>query len=162
MSRRRAALVFLGVALLTGGCDHAVKQAARSALGDGAAHSLAGDLVRFELTHNSGGFLSFGSQLAPALRETLFVVLAPLLIAALLASTLRASLRSPAALAGLGDRRRARELARSARQRWRCYGLREPRLRAAAHGHLQPRRRRHNGRRRAVDLRALPRASRAP
>ena len=101
MSRPRAALVFLGVALLTGGCDHAVKQAARSVLGDGATHSLAGDLVRFELTHNSGGFLSFGAQLAPAVRETLFVVLAPMLIAALLASTLRASLRSRAALAGL-------------------------------------------------------------
>ena len=101
MSRRRAALAFIGVALLTAGCDHAAKQAARIALGDGAAHSLAGDLVRFELTHNSGGFLSLGALLAPALREALFLVLAPLLIAALLAATLRVATLSRAVLAGL-------------------------------------------------------------
>lgn len=102
MSRRsRAPLGFLGVALLTAGCDHAVKHAARIALGDGAAHSLAGDLVRFQLTHNSGGFLSLGARLAPALREALFLVLTPLLVAALLASTLRAAANSRAALAGL-------------------------------------------------------------
>ena len=79
MSRRLALLAFLAVALLTAGCDHAVKFAAREALGDGAVHAFASGVVRFQLAHNNGGFLTLGARLDPALRATgrrLFVVTA--------------------------------------------------------------------------------------
>lgn len=101
MTRRVALLAFLAVALLTAGCDHAVKHAARVALGDGETHAFARDVVRFQLVHNSGGFLSFGARLPDALRDAFFLVGAPLGVALLAASAFRSARRSRAALAGL-------------------------------------------------------------
>jgi signal peptidase II len=101
VSRRLALLAFLGVALLTAGCDHAVKHAAREALGDGAVHSFMSGVVRFQLVHNAGGFLSFGARLAPALRDAFFLFAAPLGVGLLAASAFRTAARRRASLAGL-------------------------------------------------------------
>ena len=101
MNRRLALLSFLGVALLTAGCDHAAKHAARAVLGDGAVHAFAGGVVRFQLVHNTGGFLSLGARLAPELRDAFFLVAAPLGVALLAASAFGSAVRSRAALAGL-------------------------------------------------------------
>jgi signal peptidase II len=101
LSRRSAAVLFLLVALSTAGCDQAAKHVARELLGDGAVHALLGGFARFELTQNTGGFLSLGAQLAPALRYSLFVLGAPALIALVLAVSLRSALASRAAIAGL-------------------------------------------------------------
>jgi signal peptidase II len=94
-------LAFLAVALLTAGCDHAVKHAARAALGDGAVRAFGGELVRFELVHNTGGFLSLGARLPPALRDAFFLLAAPLGVTLLAAGAFRSAERNRAALAGL-------------------------------------------------------------
>ena len=101
LSRWHAAALFLFVALSTAGCDQAAKHVAREVLGDGAVHALLGGFARFELTHNVGGFLSLGEQLAPALRYALFVLGAPALIALFLAVSFRSALASRSAIAGL-------------------------------------------------------------
>ncbi|MFI5319469.1 MAG: signal peptidase II [Myxococcota bacterium] len=101
MNRRFAFLAFLAVALLTAGCDHAVKHAARAALESGATHAFIGDAVRFQLTHNTGGFLSLGARLPPALRDAFFLFAAPLGVAILAAGAFRSAARSRPALAGL-------------------------------------------------------------
>jgi signal peptidase II len=101
MSRRVSLLTFLATALLTAGCDHAVKHAARAVLGDGATHEFAGEIVRFQLAFNSGGFLSLGERLPAALRDAFFLVAAPLGVTLLAASAFRGAARSRAALAGL-------------------------------------------------------------
>jgi signal peptidase II len=101
VSRRLALFAFLGAALLTAGCDHAAKHAARTALGDGGVHSFVSGVVRFQLAHNVGGFLSFGERLAPELRHAFFLVVAPLGVALLAASAFRSASRSRIALAGL-------------------------------------------------------------
>lgn len=101
MSRRVALLLFLAVALLTAGCDHAVKHAARAALADGSTHAFAGEVVRFQLVHNRGGFLSLGARLPDALRHAFFLFAAPFGVALLAASAFHSAARSRAALAGL-------------------------------------------------------------
>jgi signal peptidase II len=101
MTRRAAALAFLLLALFTAGCDHAVKHAARTLLVAGESHALLGGAVRFELVHNTGGFLSLGAQLAPAFRDTFFLFAAPLGVALLALFSFRAAARSRAGLAGL-------------------------------------------------------------
>lgn len=101
MSRRLALVAFLAVALGTAGCDHAVKHAARAVLGDGATHAFAGELVRFQLAHNPGGFLSLGDGLPEPLRHAFFLIAAPLGVALLALSAFGRAARSRAALAGL-------------------------------------------------------------
>ncbi len=101
MSRRLALLAFLAVALLTAGCDHALKHAAREALGDGAVHAFASGIVRFQLAHNNGGFLTLGARLDPALRDAFFLFAAPLGVVLLAASAFRSAARSRSALIGL-------------------------------------------------------------
>jgi signal peptidase II len=101
MSRRVASLAFLAIALLTVGCDHATKHAAREVLGSGAMHGFASGVVRFQLAYNDGGFLSLGARLEPALRDAFFLVAAPLGIVLLALGAFRSAARSRAALAGL-------------------------------------------------------------
>jgi signal peptidase II len=100
-SRRAAALAFVALALVTAGCDHAAKHVARETLGDGAVHAFLGGVARFELVHNTGGFLSLGARLGPELRHAIFVFGAPALIALFLAVSYRAALASRLALSGL-------------------------------------------------------------
>jgi signal peptidase II len=102
VTRRFALLAFVLLGVLTAGCDHAAKHAARVALGDGRTHEFAGELVRFQLVHNTGGFLSLGARLPDAFRDAFFLFAAPLGVGLLAASAFRSAARSRAALAGLG------------------------------------------------------------
>jgi signal peptidase II len=101
VSKRVASLAFLGVALLTAGCDHAVKHAARAVLGDGAPRELLGELVRFQLVHNTGGFLSLGARLPDTLRDAFFLLAAPVGVTLLAATAFPSAARRRATLAGL-------------------------------------------------------------
>jgi signal peptidase II len=101
LTRRIARIAFLLVALLTAGCDHAVKHAAREALGGGEMHAYLGELVRFQLVHNDGGFLSFGARLGPTFRRLFFLVAAPLGVTAMALAAFGSAARSRRALAGL-------------------------------------------------------------
>ncbi len=55
------------------GCDQATKVLATHALADGAKLSFAAGTVHLNYALNSGGFLSVGSALPPALRSGLFI-----------------------------------------------------------------------------------------
>lgn len=57
--------------------------------------------MRFQLVHNTGGFLSLGARLPDALRDGFFLFAAPLAVALLAASAFRSAAQSRAALAGL-------------------------------------------------------------
>jgi signal peptidase II len=98
---RRSLLAFLAVALLTVGCDHAAKHAARAALDARPPLSLAGDVVRFQLAHNTGGFLSFGERLPEGWRHAFFLLAAPLGVALLAAGAFPSAARHRTTLAGL-------------------------------------------------------------
>ncbi len=76
--RRRQALCFAALLTLCVGCDHAAKQLAVSALAGAAPVALLGDAVRLELVRNAGSFLSLGGSLPQAVRDLVFLVLAPL------------------------------------------------------------------------------------
>jgi signal peptidase II len=101
MTHRFALAAFVLLGVLTAGCDHAAKHAARVVLGDGRTHEFAGELVRFQLVHNTGGFLSLGARLPETLRDAFFLFAAPLGVALLAASAFRSASRSRAALTGL-------------------------------------------------------------
>jgi lipoprotein signal peptidase len=53
----RTRLAFAAVLLFSAGCDQATKRIAVDQLAASPPISLAGDLVRFELAANPGGFL---------------------------------------------------------------------------------------------------------
>jgi signal peptidase II len=101
VSPQRTRLAFLALASLIVGCDHAVKHAARAALDARPPLSLAGDVVRFQLAHNTGGFLSLGERLPDGWREAFFLLAAPLGVALLAAGAFRSAARRRATLAGL-------------------------------------------------------------
>lgn len=98
----RSLLIFVVVLFFSAGCDQAVKQLATDRLGDGSPVSLAGDTVRFELATNSGGFLSLGADLPPALRRILFVALVPVSVLLVAFLMIRSGSVSAPAIAGLG------------------------------------------------------------
>jgi signal peptidase II len=95
-------LVFCTVLALCVGCDHAAKRLAESALAGSPGISLAADLVRLELTANSGAFLSLGAGLPDALRHALFLGGIPVLLALVCAQLLRSGRTSRAQLVGVG------------------------------------------------------------
>ncbi|HSJ97881.1 MAG TPA: signal peptidase II [Myxococcota bacterium] len=101
MARGRV-LLFVGVLLVSAGCDQATKRLAIDRLDGAPPISLAGDAVRFELTANPGGFLSLGSGLPSELRRLVFLVLAPACVLLVCALALRSRSVSAAAMAGLG------------------------------------------------------------
>jgi signal peptidase II len=84
----------VAILLFAGGCDHATKQLARETLGGSPAISLAADTVRFQLTENPGGFLSFGAYLPPTLRRFFFLGFAPLAMILVAIPILRSRSRS--------------------------------------------------------------------
>jgi len=73
----RPGLAFALALLACFGCDQASKQVAESLLADTAGVSLAGDVVRFQLAFNPGGFMGLGARLPEALRSFLLVWLVP-------------------------------------------------------------------------------------
>jgi len=99
---RTRALVFVAVLLLSVGCDQATKRLAVDRLDGAPPISLAGDVIRFQLTANPGGFLSLGAHLPPSLQRVVFVVIVPVCLVLVCALALRSRALSVLALAGLG------------------------------------------------------------
>ncbi len=100
--RRSQVLLFAGILLLCVGCDYAAKQIAGHTLSGHPTLSLAGDTLRLELVHNSGAFLSLGSQLPAAVRAVVFVFLVPVLLTVVCGLAMRAGFSSSGSLVGLG------------------------------------------------------------
>ena len=71
-SGRLAVLLF--AALATIGCDQATKAVAISELAAGPDLSFLSDTVRLGYVENTGGFLSLGASLPPAVRTAVFTV----------------------------------------------------------------------------------------
>ena len=100
--KRTQALLFLTVLLASVGCDQASKQVASSVLADAGVISMAAGIVRFELVHNPGAFLSLGVQLPEIVRIGLFTVLVPLVLVFFCVQFLRTHHPSTSLLLGLG------------------------------------------------------------
>ena len=82
MNRRRAAF-FVAIFVACVGCDQATKTIAHSTLTGSPAISLLGDVVRLELTANTGAFLGLGAGLPESVRRIVFQGLVPLTLIAL-------------------------------------------------------------------------------
>ncbi len=95
-------LIFLTALVASAGCDHATKQLASTALADSSAVSIAADMVRFELAHNPGGFLSLGAALPDGVRTLFFVGAVPLLLGLFCIVMLRTSTPTARSLIALG------------------------------------------------------------
>ena len=92
-SGRKAGLRVLLLVLVvasTIGCDRVTKQLATEMLADQPMQSFLADSVRLVYAENTGGFLSIGAELPPAVRTALFTVLTGLVLVALLVTSLRA------------------------------------------------------------------------
>ena len=72
---RKLVRLIVAMAILSSfiGCDQATKKYATETLQHSEPQSYLGDTVRLEYALNPGGFLSFGSQLTPAMRFNLFI-----------------------------------------------------------------------------------------
>jgi len=95
-------MLFFATASSCVGCDHATKVLARDTLSGLGRVVLVHDFVRLELTTNSGGFLSLGAQLPPAVRELFFLLLVPLLLVVVGIALLRAGALRRSQIAALG------------------------------------------------------------
>jgi signal peptidase II len=71
------------------GVDQATKAIAKALLEFGDSHTYLGDMVRFQLAHNTGAFLSLGASLPEAIRQPLFSFGVGLLLLAVLVYALR-------------------------------------------------------------------------
>src|SRR5882672_6078279 len=140
------------VVLATIGCDRATKHVASVMLAGTPSRSLLADTVRLVYTENTGGFLSLGANLPPALRTGVFTIVTAVLLLGMVVFAVRARWSGwrvvALALFAVGGARRravrARLLAAAARSRGRRL---EPARRRQAHGVLA----RHvRGRRRAA------------
>jgi len=82
---RKSSRLLLAIVILTTfiGCDQATKHYATATLQQSAPKSYLGDTVRLEFAHNSGGFLSMGSNLSPDFRFFIFVSMNVCVMAAL-------------------------------------------------------------------------------
>ena len=96
-SGTKRALLLLMMIVASIGCDHASKGIALAVL-DEHPVSLAGDVIRFELAWNGGGFLSMGEHLSEPVRTLVFLAAVPLM---LLVLSLHYGLRSRRAEASL-------------------------------------------------------------
>jgi signal peptidase II len=95
-------MLFLATAILSVGCDHATKELARDTLSGLGRVALVHDFVRLEIATNSGGFLSLGAQLPPAVRHLFFVLLVPLLLIVACIALLKARSLGRTQIVGLG------------------------------------------------------------
>jgi signal peptidase II len=73
------------------GCDRLTKRIAVDRLAGTPGRSFLADMVRLEYAENTGGFLSLGEQLPPALRRAVFVGGTGTLLLVLLVGLLRSS-----------------------------------------------------------------------
>jgi signal peptidase II len=88
MAKARA-LLLLGVALGTIGCDRVTKHAASEYLAANSGRSFLSDTIRFGYVENTGGFLSLGAALPPIARDAVFTVTTGIALIALLRLALR-------------------------------------------------------------------------
>src|SRR5262245_42352739 len=88
---RRLALIFLIVSTI--GCDHVPKNIATYALAGTPPRSFLADTVRLAYVENTGGFLSLGAALPPALRTAVFTVATGVMLLGLAVFALRSGLR---------------------------------------------------------------------
>lgn len=64
----------VGILVSCIGCDQATKELATQKLRNQPPQTYLSGMLRLEFMYNSGGFLSLGSDLGPAARKTIFVV----------------------------------------------------------------------------------------
>lgn len=92
MIRTARRLVLLAImATATIGCDRVTKHVAETTLVGKPSQSFFADTVRIVYAENTGGFLSLGANLPPAVRTVLFVVSTGLVLLALIGLGLRAN-----------------------------------------------------------------------
>ncbi len=90
MTVATARVLLLGALLTTIGCDQVTKRVATTMLAGAPERSYLSDTVRIGYVENSGGFLSLGAQLPPALRTMFFTgVTGAVLVAAAILAVLR-------------------------------------------------------------------------
>ena len=78
------------VVLATIGCDRATKHVASVMLAGTPSRSLLADTVRLVYTENTGGFLSLGANLPPALRTGVFTIATAVLLLGMVVFAVRA------------------------------------------------------------------------
>ena len=71
------------------GCDRVTKHMATALLADKPTQAFFADSVRLVYAENTGGFLSLGAELPPAVRTTLFTLITGLVLAVLLVMLFR-------------------------------------------------------------------------
>jgi signal peptidase II len=101
LSRFGKSLVVVLLVVATVGCDRVTKHLAVENLAGGPMHSFLGDMIRLTYAENTGGFLSLGAEMPPALRTAIFTIAtgAILVLMAALAWRHRESLGHTAAFA---------------------------------------------------------------
>jgi len=72
-SRLLVRTLLVASVVATIGCDRLTKRMATETLAGSSGRSFLADIVRLEYAENTGGFLSLGEQLPPALRQGVFV-----------------------------------------------------------------------------------------
>jgi signal peptidase II len=92
-------VVFLALVMAsTIGCDRVTKRMATALLAGKPPQSFLADSVRLVYSENTGGFLSLGAGLPPAVRTSLFTVMTGLALVVLLVTLLRSGSSSQRAL----------------------------------------------------------------
>jgi signal peptidase II len=74
LSRFGKSLVVVLLVVATVGCDRVTKHLAVENLAGGPMHSFLGDMIRLTYAENTGGFLSLGAEMPPALRTAIFTI----------------------------------------------------------------------------------------
>ncbi len=74
MTKVGRTVVLLALVATTIGCDRVTKHIAMTSLEDAPSRSFFADLVRLEYAENTGGFLSLGANLPPAVRAVIFEI----------------------------------------------------------------------------------------
>ena len=89
MNRMAGAVVLVLLVATTIGCDRVTKHIAKTSLDGTPGRSFFADTVRLVYAENTGGFLSLGADLAPAVRTAIFTIGTGLVLAATLTAAVR-------------------------------------------------------------------------
>ena len=87
-------LALLGALTTSISCDRVTKHVAATTLAGAPSRSFLADTVRLEYVENTGGFLSVGSDLPPAVRTGIFTVGVGLMLLAVIAAAIRLRLNA--------------------------------------------------------------------
>ena len=87
-------LALLGALATSISCDRVTKHVAATTLAGAPSRSFLADTVRLEYVENTGGFLSVGSDLPPAVRTGIFTVGVGLMLLAVIAAAIRLRLNA--------------------------------------------------------------------